>query len=76
MFIEVVDAWNTPAVKEQFRGKIVTIIGLFAVVIVLLTQGFKWIDRLSVTVKKRQDETSHGLATYLRSLMKVANIYL
>lgn len=76
MFIEVVDAWNTPAVKEQFRGKIVTIIGLFAVVIVLLTQGFKWIDRLSVTVKKRQDETSHGLATYLRSLMKVANIFL
>ena len=76
MFIEVVNAWNTPAVKEQFRGKIVTIIGLFAVVIVLLTQGFKWIDRLSVTVKKRQDETSHGLATYLRSLMKVANIFL
>ena len=76
MFIEVVDAWNTPAVKEQFRGKIVTIIGLFAVVIVLLTQGFKWIDRLSVTIKKRQDETSHGLATYLRSLMKVANIFL
>ena len=76
MFIEVVDAWNTPSVKEQFRGKIVTIIGLFAVVIVLLTQGFKWIDRLSVTVKKRQDETSHGLATYLRSLMKVANIFL
>ena len=76
MFIEVVDAWNTPAVKEQFRGKIVTIIGLFVVVIVLLTQGFKWIDRLSVTVKKRQDETSHGLATYLRSLMKVANIFL
>ena len=76
MFIEVVDAWNTPAVKEQFRGKIVTIIGLLAVVIVLLTQGFKWIDRLSVTVKKRQDETSHGLATYLRSLMKVANIFL
>ena len=76
MFIEVVDAWNTPAVKEQFRGKIVTIIGLFAVVIVLLTQGFKWIDRLSVTVKKQQDETSHGLATYLRSLMKVANIFL
>ena len=76
MFIEVVDAWNTPAVKEQFRGKIITIIGLFAVVIVLLTQGFKWIDRLSVTVKKRQDETSHGLATYLRSLMKVANIFL
>ena len=76
MFIEVVDAWNTPAAKEQFRGKIVTIIGLFAVVIVLLMQGFKWIDRLSVTVKKRQDETSHGLATYLRSLMKVANIFL
>ena len=76
MFNEVVDAWNTPAVKEQFRGKIVTIIGLFAVVIVLLTQGFKWIDRLSVTIKKRQDETSHGLATYLRSLMKVANIFL
>ena len=76
MFLEVVYAWNTPAVKEQFRGKIVTIIGLFAVVIVLLTQGFKWIDRLSVTVKKRQDETSHGLATYLRSLMKVANIFL
>jgi small-conductance mechanosensitive channel len=76
MFIEVVNAWNTPSVKEQFRGKIVTIIGLFAVVIVLLTQGFKWIDRLSVTVKKRQDETSHGLATYLRSLMKVANIFL
>ena len=31
---------------------------------------------MSVTVKKRQDETSHGLATYLRSLMKVANIFL
>ena len=76
MFIEVVNAWNTPAVKEQFRGKIVTILGLFAVVIVLLTQGFKWIDRLSVTVKKRQDETSDGLATYLRSLIKVANIFL
>ena len=72
----VIEAWNTPSVRAKFRDKIASIVGLFVIVILLATQGFSWIDRVSATIKRRQDETSHGLATYLRSLVKAGTVFL
>ena len=72
----VIEAWNTPSVRAKFRDKIASIVGLFVIVILLVTQGFSWIDRVSATIKRRQDETSHGLATYLRSLVKAGTVFL
>jgi small-conductance mechanosensitive channel len=69
-------AWNTPLVRAQLRDKMALLIGLFGLLVLLTTQGFRWIERVSATIKQRQDETSHGLATYLRSLMKMGNVFL
>ena len=72
----VIEAWNTPSVRAKFRDKIASIVGLFVIVILFATQGFSWIDRVSATIKRRQDETSHGLATYIRSLVKAGTVFL
>ena len=72
----VFEAWNTPTVKLKLRDRMASIIGLFLIIIFLATQGFRWIDRISATIKRRQDETSHGLATYLGSLAKTGTVFL
>ena len=72
----VFEAWNTPTIKLKLLDRMPSIIGLFLIIILLATQGFRWIDRVSATIKTRQDETSHGLATYLRSLAKTGTVFL
>ena len=69
-------AWNTPALRTKLRDNAPLIILLIGTAALLFSQGPRWISRLYKNLKGHQDVSSHGLASYIRSLGDVGVAYL
>jgi hypothetical protein len=69
-------SWNTPALRIKLRDNAPLIVLLIAIAALLFSQGPRWINRLYKNVKGQQDVSSHGLASYIRSLGHVGVVYL
>ena len=72
----VSNAWNTPVVRQKTRDNLPVILSLLLAAGLLITQGRRWMGRVSLTFNRFESPSTSKFAAYLRSLGQLAIVIL